>query len=371
MKKVIVSVINDLVTDQRVNRVCCTLHEMGFDVTLVGRNLPDSKKLDARKYKTKRFHLLFNKGFLFYLNYNIRLFLYLKSHKADVLLANDADTLLANIFAAKLKRKSLIFDSHEYFTGVPELKGRYFVQKIWKAIERIGIKNAHLCYTVNQSIANLYKEEFKANFCIIRNVPLKLKSCEIVSREELGLENDTKIVFYQGAVNVDRGLEEVIDAMAYVKGNVKLIIAGIGDIYYDLQKYVRENELAEKVIFLGQLKFSELAKYTMLADIGLSIEKPTNINYIYSLPNKFFDYIQCNVPVLTSGMVEVKRIMDKYDIGVIIKSHDPKHIAENIDYMLSDKMQIKRWKENLHYAAEEFCWEKEKINFIELMQPYV
>lgn len=369
MKKIFVSVINDLVTDQRVHRICTTLHESGFDVTLVGRVLPNSKVLEPRVYKTRRFRLLFKKGFLFYVNYNIRLFLYLMTRKCDVMLANDADTLLANIFASKLRRKPLIFDSHEYFTGVPELNGRHFVKYTWRIVERIGINSAHLCYTVNQSIANLYKEKYGSEFCVIRNVPVKIQRFETINKSDIGIDEDTKIIMYQGAVNIDRGVEEAIEAMKYVTSNSKLIIAGIGDIYLELKDYVQNNNLGNKVVFLGQLPLSELAKYTLLANVGLSIEKPTNINYIYSLPNKFFDYIQCNVPVLSSGMVEVKKIMDKYDIGLTIKSHDPKHIAEQIDLMLKDSNQNK-WKVNLCFAADEYCWENEKLNFVELMRPY-
>ena len=99
-KKIIVSVTNDLSMDQRVEKVCATLFKNGFEVTLVGRKFKNSYSLN-REYKTKRFSLLFNNGFLFYAEFNIRLFFYLLFSKKDILLANDLDTLLPNYLTSK------------------------------------------------------------------------------------------------------------------------------------------------------------------------------------------------------------------------------------------------------------------------------
>ena len=78
-KKIIVSVTNDIYTDQRVRRVCEFLISNNYDVTLCGRLLKNSKKLPETQYKTVRFKLPFTKGALFYAVYNIRLFFYFKT----------------------------------------------------------------------------------------------------------------------------------------------------------------------------------------------------------------------------------------------------------------------------------------------------
>ena len=122
-KKVILSVTNDLSFDQRVDKMCNTLYNLGFEVKLIGRFLPESKPLE-RVYQTKRIKLFFTKGALFYAFFNFRLFFVLIFSKVDIYHSNDLDTLLANYLAAKIRRKELVYDSHEYFLGVPEIQDR-------------------------------------------------------------------------------------------------------------------------------------------------------------------------------------------------------------------------------------------------------
>jgi len=121
LKTVLVSVINDLTTDQRVDKVCNTLTGLSFQVVLIGRKKRDSLDLDERKYKMHRMKLMFERGPLFYAEYNIRLFLYLLTFRADLLISNDLDTLMPNYLIHRMKGVPLVYDSHELFTETPEV----------------------------------------------------------------------------------------------------------------------------------------------------------------------------------------------------------------------------------------------------------
>lgn len=359
-KKIILSVTNDLTSEQRVHKVGMCLQKLGFEVMLVGRLKRKNLPMEPRPYKTKRLFLFFEKGPLFYAEYNFRLFLFLLFNKADILVANDLDTLFANYLASKFKGSVLVHDSHEYYTGVPELEGRPFVKKIWKAIERWIFPRLKYIYTVNESIAELYRKEYGVKANIVRNFPVLLRDNDrrIKNRNELGLPENKKIILYQGSVNVDRGLVEAVEAMQYLEGAI-LLVVGDGDILEEVKARAQKMNVQEKVIFKKRVPFEDLRSYTLLADIGISLDKDTNINYKYSLPNKIFDYLHAGVPVLVSDLVEIKKIFSKYEAGEMIIGHAPKHIAEKINGMLNNPEKIKRWKENIPAAAKEFCWENE------------
>ena len=359
-KKAIVSVINDLVTDQRVNRTCITLAENGYGVLLIGRERKNSLPMPQRPYSCERMKLFFETGVLFYVEYQIRLFFKIFFSKADFFFANDLDTLLPNYLASIIKLKPLIYDSHEYFTGVPELQHSWLKRNTWKALEKMIIPKLRFMFTVNTSIAKLYYNEFGISVNVLRNLPLKKEASQIKSRTDLGLPQDKNIIILQGAgINVNRGAEEAVEAMQYVNNSL-LIIVGGGDVLEQLKDLVKKFHLEEKVKFIAKLPFEELMNYTAMADIGLTLDKDTNINYRYSLPNKLFDYIHAGIPVLASPLVEVKNIIDTYQVGECTDSHEPKHIADKINAMLSNKERLKTYKANAIRAKEELCWEKEK-----------
>ena len=364
-KRVLISVTNDLATDQRVKKVCASLYKMGYDVLLIGRKLPDSISLD-RPYPTIRMRLVFNKGALFYAEYNIRLFLLLLFSKATVFHANDLDTLLANFIASKLRGIPLVYDSHEYFTGVPEIQNRPLVKAIWLSIEKRIFPKLSFIFTVNESIANLYKKEYNKDLRILRNIPEKVDLKIYKTRKELGLPLNKAIVITQGAgINIDRGIEEALEAMQYLP-HVCFLIIGNGDVVALLKEKTLELNLSNNVIFKGRMPYQEMMQYTRHAALGLTLDKDSNINYKFSLPNKLFDYIHAGIPILASKLIEVEYIINSYKIGLFIDNHTPKHIADQINKAINDSDLRDKWALNNIRAKKELHWKNEEKELLEV-----
>ena len=345
-------------TDQRIKKICKTLYASNFDIVLIGRSLKNSLPLN-RKYRTIRMKLIFDRGFLFYAEYNVRLFFHLLILKKDILLSNDLDTLLPNFLISKLFFKKLVYDSHELYTEVPELTERKYVQKVWLALEKIIFPKLKNVYTVNNSIANIYSKKYDVSVRVVRNVSVKLKNIAINQELSNKIKGDKRMLIIIGSgINRDRGAEEAVAMMQYVE-NVVLFIIGGGDVFEKLKTMIIKLDLRNKVTILDKMTHQELMEYTKIADLGLSLDKGTNLNYEYSLPNKVFDYIQCNVPILATNRKEVAAIINKNKIGYITASLDPKKLANTVKLIFKDQELYSTTKNNLKIAAEKYSWENE------------
>ncbi len=358
MKRIVVSVINDLVTDHRVHKVCTTLHESGYEVLLVGRKLRTSKPVD-RPYKTFRMSLVFNKKGWFYAEYNIRLFFFLLFSRTDIFLSNDTDTLPANYLVAFLRRKSLVFDAHEMFPEVPELVDRPRIKAIWKKVEDYLFPQLKHCYTVCDSIAEIYNERYGINMQVVRNIPF----AQQMSSEKRELPANGKyVLLYQGAVNIGRGIEWIMDAMPLLDDCI-FFIAGDGDVMDEMQEKARRMNITDRVKFLGKIPLEDLYGYTLSADIGMSLLENRGLNYYYSLPNRIFDFMKAGIPILATDFPEIRNIVAGYDIGVLIDHYEPEYLAQVIREMIETPKDIAGFER----ARQELNWENESRKLLDII----
>src|SRR5690606_36404618 len=223
-KKVIIALTGYFPTDQRMQRISSALHEFGYTPELYYRHYFKYKKLEPRKtdwgFAQHAIHCIFNKGVLFYLEFNLRLLFKILFRQTDVLYATDSDTLLAMIFLSKIKRKPLVHDAHEYFVEVPELYGQKFKKKIWDRITQIGVDQAVLNISVGETLCVELEKRYKEPFTCMRNVP---KGGCVTEFEK----PKRPILLYQGALNKGRCLEILIESAALLP-EYDIIIIGEG-----------------------------------------------------------------------------------------------------------------------------------------------
>ena len=359
MKKVIFTVTNDLTYDQRMHKICSSLSRVGYRVELVGRKLPNSIPLDTKPFEQTRLYCFFTKGKLFYIEYNLRLVFFLLFLKFDIVCAIDLDTILPAIAVGKLRNKKMVYDAHEYFTEVPEVIHRPAVQKVWKAVERFAVPKMDLCYTVSESLGQIFELEYKKPFHVIMNVP----AFEGGDLKENSDKAEPGFILYQGALNAGRGLEELIKAMQNIP--LQLKIAGEGDLSDSLRNMVKDLHLQDKIAFLGYMKPDALKELTPKAFAGYNLLADMGKSYYYSLSNKFFDYMHAGVPGISNTYPEYLRINGQYEIAALTNlSVD--NIVLAVNKLLNDKDYYGRLKQNCGAAAKVYNWQEEEKKLIKV-----
>jgi glycosyltransferase involved in cell wall biosynthesis len=282
-------------------------------------------------------------------------------HHFDLFVANDLDTLLPNLLISKLKRKRLVYDSHEYFCGELSIADRPFVKHVWQSIERFCFPKLKDVITVSQSIVEQYEQEYGIRPHLVRNIPPQSILPVTENRKSLQLPENKAVIILQGnGLNEGRGGEELVEAMPFVDEKAVLLIVGNGTMIPQLKERVSELGMENRVTFVPRVTPEKLFNYTYLSDIGIALDRDLSPNLRFSLPNKLFEYIKAGTPIVASNLIERARIIRQYQVGLIVEDIQPQSIAEIINQLLNDRQLYNELKANCKVAAKELCWENEE-----------
>lgn len=351
LKRIIFTVTNDLVYDQRMQRICTSLQKQGYGVRLVGRKLKNSPLIKKQPYEQVRLNCWFEKGKLMYLEFNLRLVIYLLFKRADAVCAIDLDTILPCFFASALKGSKRVYDAHELFTEQKEIVTRPAIQKLWLKVEKFAVPKFKHGYTVNRFIADEFERRYGVRYAVVKNMPV-LKPYTVNPKPA------TPFIIYQGAVNEGRSFETLIPAMKDV--DAKLIICGNGNYFEQAKRLVKKHKLSAKVEMKGYVAPDELAELTPKAHVAVTLFEKVGLNQYNSLSNRFFDYIMAAVPQVCVGYPEYEAINDKYGIAYLIYNTDAATIAQALNNLLTNDVLNESIKQNCLKARRELNWQREE-----------
>lgn len=382
-RRIIFTVTNDLLFDQRMQRICGTMAAAGYTVTLVGRQKKSSLSPTPQPYQQIQLkHLLFTKGKLFYLEFNLRLLLFLLFKQFEAICSIDLDTVIPGLIVAKIKRKKHIFDAHELFTHVPEVARRKSVQAFWERVQKIAFKYTDVAFTVGPAIARYFEEHYNRKVGVVRNMPMSREielSVKAESQENKPGGGDsimwtsnhmeyrlpTKFILYQGALNEGRGLEYLLNAMPQIPCD--LVLAGEGDLSDALRQTTLELGLTNKVHFLGMIQPTDLPLLTRLAYLGFNVSENAGLSYYLSLNNKFFDYTQSQLPSLINPYPEYKQLLSEFQVGQLTEATVDSIIKE-ANEMLQNENLYNFIKLQCIDAAKIWVWENETPELLSIFE---
>jgi len=348
--RIVCTVTNDLNYDQRMIRICTSLANAGYDVTLVGWKRKKSQPIIERPFKQVRLPIIAEQGKILYFQYWLSLFFFLLFRKADVLCAIDLDTILPVYYISRLRNKKRVYDAHEIFTDLKEVISRPAVHKMWTWIANHTVPKFPIGYTIGESYAEDFKKRYGVDYGVVRNATI-LRPVQIPVKAE-------RYILYQGAVNVGRCFEQLIPAMQYV--NAPLVICGEGNLSEKVKDLIKQYELEDKISFKGYIPPEQLRAYTLNAWIGITLFEDTSLSNRLSLANRFFDYMHNGIPQLCNKYPEYERVNERYEIAALIADPTPENIATALNNILEDDAYYNRMQQNCMLARVQYCWQEEE-----------
>ncbi|NLT51547.1 MAG: glycosyltransferase family 4 protein [Ignavibacteria bacterium] len=359
-KKIAIGFLGNLYFDTRTFNLFHSLKNKGHNVKFYGFDwlTLDFKTINTGEISVKKL----NKGrfsVFYYLRFTISLFVSLFKTKADIYFASDFYAMPVCVFIAKLKQKKVFYDSREIYTELPALTGRPALKKTFKIIEGFFINKIDEVFTTGEMDSEYIEKLFgikKIN--VLRNLPVYKKN--YVPVDFIGkykLPPDSKIILYQGIIVTGRGIDTYYKALLKDNSFV-LVILGGGEHKDYYEKKADELKISERVIFAGKISQNELANYTSGAFAGLSVIDNTSINNYYALPNKLFEYIMAELPVIVSDLPQMKKIVERYKVGAVIKDSNADELIEVLNTWKNEEIYNKL-KENCKIASGELNWDAE------------
>lgn len=302
--------------------------------------------------------------------------------KFDFVWANDLPCLVPGYKLAKKQNIPLIYDSHEIFIetlnqffprdqkGPKKIIFSFFllIMKIhgYWVEKRIIPKTSHFI-TVNQSILDYFANKYNLPIgrSVIMNTPIlyNTPSAPIDYRELYEWKKDDIVIIYQGTMNDGRGLNLLVDSLYHSEKHIKLVFVGDGPILNNLLNQVSKLQLSDRVKFIPKQPLNKLSSYTTGADFGVVLLETYNISTLMASPNKLFEYIHANLPVIASNTDENQKVFSKYEIGYLVNNthNEIVQLLNNLDHT-----NLELFKDNELLAKQYYNWQNQEVEILSI-----
>jgi len=280
----------------------------------------------------------------------------------DAVHAHDVAMLGPGAVGARLTGARLVYDSHEYAVGVP------YRERLWawlvRTLERVLIGRADAVITVSDGIAERLRERYGLGETptVVRNLPdpgetdPNFEAPDL--RAELGIAAEAPLVLHLGAVARDRGGETLVRAVARAPG-AHLLFLGADDSGFaaGLEEVARDEGVADRVHLRPSVPVGQIRAYTRQASAAVTLLEDTCDNHRLALPNKLFEYLAAEVPVVASDLPEMRRALAGRPATALVDPADPVSVTAGIEAVLRDEGEI---------PPSPFEWEEDARRLIDL-----
>lgn len=325
--------------DSRILKAIGTGRETGYDVVGIGINTPEKQhQIDesacigiisvtvlAKKLRLRPRLVL---KFFEVVEFFVRLSVLGIKQRPQIIHCHDLPVLPAAILIKYFTSAKLIYDAHELSSernGLSKIEKKliYMTEVIfWPLINFLII--------VSPSIQEWYGKNHKPKSSeVILNSPQinVAKSAKIKGQyfqNKFAIPKNHKVFIYLGHLCEGRGLEILINAFKLGGVKTHLVIIGYGPIKDDL---FIQSKGSQNIHFHDAVDHGDVVPLSQAADYGFCMIEPISLSDQYCLPNKLFEYAFSGLPVIASGLPDIKDIVTKYELGICIPN-DAKRISK-------------------------------------------
>lgn len=406
-QRIVFLLTNDFRFDSRVRKLSQAAKEFGFDTHVVCYVSEETKNQRYLKEKEGLIHrvgevflglekeslwkntLWFFPYIFLYGNPKNNKYIYENTLeiKPQIIWANDASTLLIGVKLKNKLKAKLIYDSHELWSEFPKVYHRNFKRVILKIyalfyswfiywVERLYIRYADAVVTVNNKIAQILQKQYRlpARPTVITNAYPYYKDLQTDKRKfrnKYKIPQNSTVLAYSGYLGSGRAVPTMLETLLYLPDNFYLFALVPETEIAKLHNLANDLDIAERVITQKFVKYESIAPLLANCDLGLLFLEKSSKNLIYALPNKFFEYIQAGLPMVSGPhTVTINSIISKYNIGIITQSLNPELIAKDIQNVFNSKSNYLGLKKNIERIKLDISWENEKNKLIRILTGY-
>jgi len=372
MTKVISIVLNNFTNDSRVLKEAVSLKNAEYDVKVVALHEESLKEYDSIQnisvHRIKLRSRNWSKNKLIQLIKYFE-FIYKVSKKykdTDIFHCNDLESLPIGVIVKLFfnKKAKIVYDAHEYEVERHNITG---LRKILaKKLELFLIPYADKIITVSNAIADEYVKLYNIEKpdLVLNTPPYQDIEKKDIFRETFNISKDKTVFLYQGGFSRGRGIEILLDTFKELSYNNKeavIVFMGYGILEESVKTTANEYN---NIYFHKAVSPDVLLDYTSSADFGILFYENSCLNHYYCSPNKMFEYLMAEIPVIASNLYEMKRLVESNEIGVVAEENSPKGLKEAIEKAI--QLSKDELDKNIKKVKNIYNWEEQEKVLLEV-----
>lgn len=284
--------------------------------------------------------------------------------RPDVIHAHDLNTLIPAMQAARRVSAPLVYDAHEF--NMDRVDQNNWLRPIFRRIERFALARAAAVIVPSPGIAKALARFYRVDRPeILGNWPVLEEGLHPAIpdlRTRLGIAADRPIALYHGGLQPHRGLDLLVEAAGDVP-EMDLVLMGNGRLRDSLAKKIENMKLTGRIHMLPPEPLAKLLSLSMTADFGVHPLEASCLNHAYASPNKLFEYLHSELPVVVSDLPGMRQILTQApggNPGLMFSAGNRAELVRALRQMAKDTTLRQSLAKRARVAKQYYCWQAQE-----------